>query len=565
MFDVSQEFRNALDSGTLQHIRGRLTLKNNIVVELTESEIKAPSYSHQCTSDTDNFMFGQMYTGTLEFTLLDNTYRREELRGGTVTLEFGLEGFTEWVPLGVWNITEPQRGSNGGILIKCIDNTAKLDVPIPYKTPAWYTMESRMQIVSNLTGLAFAQTIEELSELAGTEIDDLTYGTKLYSDCRSEVRAIAEFIGGFSYIDRMGRIAFARFGANEFVPEIPASRRFSANLSEYSYCVVGVRYVTVHDTLRTDDLVRSANTKVSLAFTDNEYLWDEDEDSNIMSKLERIRDNLAGAGIWIPGSIEYAGDPTIDLGDKLLLTGGVNGNTPTAFIVTADTWQFRGPQTLISAGITAEQTVYSSSSGSSSEGGSSYTSASLQAQTVSSINTVYLDTDDEAELEDVLTEIAEGEFMSSSSQDCFFQMTALVTASDGTEAEFHMLLDGIMQDVFVIQSLAQDETRTIELTVPLRCVRGEHTVTVEAKGRAEILRMKAYVWGQDIAETDGVMTYDGDYRYHENTVDEYIGTTLTPHIPPKLGGNDVHIIGGGSFTYAEVVSTVIPDGAEEIE
>lgn len=181
------------------------------------------------------------------------------------------------------------------------------------------------------------------------------------------------------------------------------------------------------------------------------------------------------------------------------------------------------------------------------------------------INTVYLNTDDEAELGNELLEIAEGYFTSNSAQDCFFHMNALVEAIANTVVTFHVLFDGVMQDFISVNTMSQNEIRTIELTVPIESVSGEHTITIEAIGLAEIQRLKAYVWGQDIIETEGTPTYSGNYIYHDNTVDKYIGTILDPCIPPTLGSNDVLILGEESFTESEVVYTKIPDGVEEIK
>ena len=85
MYSVTQQFRTLLTSGAIQHIRGTITLVNGDTITLTDDNVKRPSVSKQCTSDADSMGIGQLYTGTIELTLLGETdLQRELLRGGTI-------------------------------------------------------------------------------------------------------------------------------------------------------------------------------------------------------------------------------------------------------------------------------------------------------------------------------------------------------------------------------------------------------------------------------------------------------------------------------------------------
>lgn len=559
MYEVRSEFRTAMLSGDVRHrIRGVITDVTGSDISICEEIGENVRIEQQCTTDTDVFAVGQLYTGTVELMLLGaDELQRETLRGGTVTLEFGLEGHDEWVPLGIWNITDPQRGSENSIMIKGVDNTSKLDVEIPVFV-GHVKMTDRIRMIKKLTGLEFAQTAEELSALAGADItSNDVFGTSYCPTCRAEVCAIAEFIGGIAFIDREGRIAFRRFGDNAGEYVVPASRRFRADLSEYSFKVTAVSYSEDGKTATTPEAPgEDANTRACLPLNGYPYAQYINE-SDIADALMRVRDNLASAGVWVPGSFDYAGDPTIDLGDRVYLTGGVTGEAQTAFIVTGQTWQFRGPQTLISAGAGESAGSYNSGGGSAGGGGSSTTV--IQSQT----KLIELDSFPQ-ELSTKLAVIADGVFACRKKTVAAF--SAMVNAVGTTDSELavHLLVDDVMQTAYAEETISYGEKRTVCLSAAVTIEGGSHTVSVEARGGALIERIVASVYGA-IDEYCGEPTFDSDYLYHDDTVDKYIGSSIVPAIPEKLGENDVKVIGGGSFEESEITYAYVPDGAETIE
>jgi hypothetical protein len=558
MYQVSQQFRQALSSGAIHHIRGTITLANEETIALSDDNIKRPTFSQQCTSDPDSFGIGQLYTGTVELTMLDaEDLQRESLRGGTVTLEFGLEGHDEWVPLGIWNITDPQRGSENSIIIKGVDNTSKLDVPIDNKFVGHIKMTDRIRAVKAKSGLEFAQTPAELTALAGTDVtSNAVYGTTYAATCRAEVAGIAQFIGGIAYIDRTGKIVFRKLGDNSGQYVINAARRFKADLGEYSYKVTAISYTDEYgDTITTEEAAaEDANTRANIALTsDYPYLW-QDNDEDKQAAMNRIRNNLSNVGVWIPGSIDYAGDPTIDLGDRVYLTGGVTGVTQSAFIVTAQTWQFRGPQTLICAGDAEGSTLTGSAQGS---------TQGSKAKTVvgETMKLIELDSFPQT-LTSKLKEIADGDFVCKKKAAAVITCTLNVTGTTGAALDVHVLLDGVMQTIFAEEDIPAGSKRTISLTVPVSLDPGVHVASVAARGGAQISRIVANVYGA-IDAYIGELTFDGDYEYQLNTINAYIGESLAPNVPAKIGST-IKAIGEEAFEGSLVKYAYISDGTEAI-
>ena len=102
MYEVSETFLEKLNGHEIQKIRGKIVMKSGAELILDDRNlIGSPKYEKQCVENPENFMFGQLYTGTVEVVLNEPDIMREELRGGTLTLKFGLFGLDEWIPLGV--------------------------------------------------------------------------------------------------------------------------------------------------------------------------------------------------------------------------------------------------------------------------------------------------------------------------------------------------------------------------------------------------------------------------------------------------------------------------------
>ncbi|MDO4864718.1 MAG: hypothetical protein Q4A05_11165 [Ruminococcus sp.] len=564
MYEVSAEFKAALaDESSQHHIKGIITDKNGHEIEIRD-EIADNSVriERQCTTDADTFAFAQIYTGTVQLELLDMVQlRRDDLRGGIVQLMFGVNDLDEWVPLGTWDITDPQRSSQRSLIINGVDGTAKLDVPITDTAPGNINIQSRMNMITELSGVRFAQSIDEILELAGVPWNPrVIFGSRFYSTCRAELNAIAQYLGCIAYIDRNGDIAFRKFGDNTERVVIPAEKRFSANLAEYSYRVAAIEYTNRYGTSVKKAGGTPANTDACMIFANNALLFGRPGDDLLDSNLTRILDNIAGAGIWVPGTLDYYGDPTIDLGDIVTLTGGINGDTSTPFLVTGYTWQFRGPMTLISAGA-SEQVSSGSSSGGASGGGSSG-----GGQTVVQKPWKMVDLES---FPQVLTarwsEIGAAMFAVADETLVIAHVNVNLAGSDIGEVVIHVLLDGVMQTEYSYDTIAGRQRLTTEKNVPLTVEGGVHRLTVEAKGAATVDRIVASVYGQGVSEYTGEPTFESEYRYHADIVDEYIGSSLAPRVPPRLGGNDMHILGGGSFAESGIESVAIPDGVEEIK
>ena len=543
MYEVSPEFREKLLAGAVQSIRGTLTLVDGSApITLDDSNlIGSPEVEMQCTENAENFGFGQLYTGSVVLTLDLPDLMRDQLRGGEITLETGVDG--EYVPLGVWTITDPQRDSAGRLKVTGLDCVSRLDVPIKTSGACGAFIGLRLEIVSELTGVEFAQTQADLYRIFGQKAN--RYGLNFAPNCRQEVANIARVLGGFACANRFGRIEFRRYGSSP-VGEIPENLRFSADLSEYDSAITALTYTDDYGRDTTVNFSKSAqvNTELNLHFSGNNFFFGE---GNFTPLLEQIAGELSQIPVWTPGEVRYYGDPTLDLGDLVTLTGGKTG---TAFLITAIRWKFRAPQTLISAG------AGDVSSGSN----SSYTSGVSSAAVTMNItkSNCLIDLDIFENPPDTGIQEA-GEIILGVRN----STTVLILVSAIAEGgEVHVLLDGVMQTIFDCTSFSG--SRTVSLTVPVNLTAGQHRISVEIMD-CTLHRLSASVWGQDITTDIGQPTFADQYVFSEGIVQKYKGSATSPVIPDTIDGEQVRIIDGGAFENSGVEFTKIPEGTEEIQ
>lgn len=332
MYDLSSEYLEALERGEIQHISGQINPIYGDTIFLDENNlIGEVSYSRQCTANESEFGIGQLYTGTAEISVKSGNIYRESLRGGTLILKWAVHGF-DWILLGTWKITNPKRTSENVITITAQDSIGDLDVPINDKTVGLITLESRLEMVKSLTGVQFAQTAEEIKELIGNT--GLISGTTFCETCRAEVAAIAGFMGGIAVADRENRIKFRKFGTAP-VLEIPADLRHKISLSEYSFGVRGVAYRDKFGRTSVREIEGgNVNTAGIPLIAENPYIWEtaaleqSEIDHQYRGFLKYAAANLKLPD-WTPGEVEYYGNPVLEPGDLVEISGGINGEKST--------------------------------------------------------------------------------------------------------------------------------------------------------------------------------------------------------------------------------------------
>ena len=371
------------------------------------------------------------------------------------------------------------------------------------------------------------------------------------------------------FANREGKIEFRRFSRYPVI-EIPAEKRFSAKISDYQYSVKGVSYTDRYG--KTVTYTENDRNTYILGFSDNKYIWDTEKNAEIIynDALKNIAHNIGSYSsdflrcVWSPGTVEYYGNPALDVGDMVEIKGGVNGkNYSTNFLITHISWQLRGPQTLVSGGAPESGTVISSGTSGSSSGG---TSASYSAP--NNVNNIYV-----AECIKYTGKIFDDERIvskagfSSRHETWVFVDCTLILSGDGLISTA-VYLDGIAQTLRPKITLYNGNYDTLHFTLPLKISGGRHDVRIGVRGNADIADIQAFVWGQEVSAESPEITGENDYIYTvsngNTTVTDYIGKSVFPHIPDDLGNGHTVCIEKNSFSESGIEKVYIPDGVTEI-
>ena len=570
MYNVTSAYRQRLMSGAMQHIRGTFRDISGTDHELTEI-VGSPAYSRQAVEDPERFGLGEMYVGSMELRL-DTSESESVFAGGEVSLEFGVslddsdEPEIEWIPLGVWDISA-ERESSRTVVLHGTDRIARLKVPTGRDEIGAINIATAMRNVTEVTGVEFAQTPEQVVQMIDRSVVS-TFGVEFAVTCWEEVRMIAQLIGGFACADRLGRIEFRRFGGESVT--ITGDQRHSITLGERQCVIAGVSYTDKNgntDTV-TDYPASESECRITPVITGNRYILSTQDwyPGFYRSWLEPIAEYYSPkypARHWYPGTVEYRGDPALDLGDIVMLTGGIKKTGYANFLICAENWQFRGVHTLISAG--APDSASGSTSGGSSGGG---VSALTQINVTKSIRTVEPEKYP-GSLYGAERTIARGGFSCRSETFCFLSAGLVFVPEEDSEGGVTLYLDGIAQDFRPRVTLKAYEPQTVFFTVPAKVQGGTHTLEVKAFGSAETGDITAYVYGQEITEESPELTGEEDFTYTissgKATVTGYLGSSDSPEIPSRLGGGITTIIGKTAFTNSGIRAVWIPEGVEEIQ
>ena len=587
MYEVSQAFRTAMESGAVQHISGTLTLLSGQTITLDDSNlIGEPVFESQCVEDQEVFAFGQVYAGKLTIDLRDIGQSENNILGGSISLKFSVEGFTsgnseEWVPLGVWDIKEADKVTGQRISITAMDRIDRLNVAMDSSEAGVVPMSLAMQRVTELTGVEFEQDIDDLQEFISYPLLSVNgYGFGYAETCIDEVRMIAKTIGGIAFANRSGKIEFRQFGNYFYIGNqrvyrpvltIPASKRFSLKLSEH-YCYIrSLTYTNNYGISATWISDNEGSTLLDLSYSKTRYIWNSKVDGAAQEYISDILKAVSPAFAdlsWKPGRCEWYGDPTLDLGDQVYLGGSSGGVVPTTgtpiFLITDMTWRFRGRQTLGSAGSGSA----ASSSGGGGSGSTSSSSVNVTNNITLSVNRVDL-TGYTGEVFASERTAADGRFSCRNETTVFVDVTMLLQGTADITAASALYIDGIAQSLRPKVTLHEDEYATLHYTLPTIVKGGKHSLAAAIAGPCELIDVQCFVWGQELTAEAPDPTADSDYTYTvangKTTVTGYIGSSKYPKIPSVLGGGVTTTLGAESFEESTIESVYIPDGVTAIE
>lgn len=588
---IETAYRTALAAGNRQSVSCLIYARGGLQSDY--EIVDSPSIDIRCVEDEDIFNVAEMYVGELNIRIQNEDIRATSLIGGIIefyvsieTDEYVVDGETYYgvgVPCGVWDIADAKRDSEHFISIKANDRMAKLSTPMGKDDfVGVVTVESVMNRIKTVLGAQsldeiFAQTPSQITSMFISDPASVGFDQCSHYEptCWDEVRLIAQMIGGFAYADREGKIRFRAFSDLSATPvlTIPADKRFRADLQEGQFAVKAVTYTDDKDKLYTSSTSITDTDTTSVVCIDyNKYIrpptFDSPEErdnyyisiaDNILGKISHIR--------TVPGTVDFYGDVTLDLGDMVLLANTDNkgiGGTDAKFLITGIYWQFNGAQTITSAGAPS-QGAYVSSSGSSGShstpipgGGSSVATAN--------INTVGLKGYIGALFPTART-VARTRFSNVTRVNAFLECSLTILGTDSTNIKASVYVDDELQTIAPQSSAVKGRYTTISFTLDMSLSSGNHTVRVTALGVSELTKVSGCVWGQNINAQP--LLYSDEYTYtianNKAACTGYTGEDTTIEIPEVLGGADTDVIAKPAFSEDGFICAYIPEGVTTIE
>ena len=563
MYNVSQQFKDALAASAKQHIHGKIILADGTVIVLNtygnESILGTPAISTQIVSDSDVFNIGELYIGELTIEV-KSSVSEIELKAAEIELSVSIDGASDIVPMGVWDINTAKQQASGIVKITAYDRIARLAVPMP-EVSGMIRLSTVLERIEELSDIEFAQTIEDLQELC----PDVNlsggnpFSTKYAPTCWLEVQYLAQYLGCYVVANREGKIEFRRF-ALQSVKTIAADRRFNIDLSCGMFSVKGFGYTDKYGrtVTRTHSVISTTSSVIFLP-QENPFIWDLDDETSAEREYGQILDRLAALFeqtsstivSWYSGTVDYYGDPTLDVGDMIMLTGGISG-LYSYFLICHNTWQFRGPQTLISGGAPRAGNTVSASGGGS---GSIYNSTvmNITKEIILANLTGYTG----GLFGDIPRTAARCRFSAKEQTAAFITCTMTFTGS----AEAQILRNGTPVDI------RPSGTGTVSFTLPYMAIGGIHDINIQLSGNGELTAVQGAVWGQNITAQELIYN-DWEYEIEDDTavITGYNGDETSLLVPPVLGGKPVVKISDGALADNTSIEAVyIPDGIETIE
>ena len=571
MYPVSDEYIAAISETDItdysaQHIRGTIYFPDGTETDITNAIEGSPRTEKRAMENDDTFAFGQMYVGSAEVTMRMSGVSSANFTGAELVLEFGVDipnDDPEYIPLGRWDITGAEKLSVDRWKLTGMDclNRLRKSTPSGYDKPNGFLWINRvMPHIEQECGVKFAQTAQQIAAMAHRAVQNV-YTLTLPSSWWEYVRMIAEMVGGFAFANRDGEIEFRMF-AKQPCRTIQASRRFNLKLAEVPFSVAGIRY-TNENGQQFEKVTGDAAGSAVLGISCNLFLpiFADDLYTYYHSRIDFIADYFADAS-WYAGTADYYGDPSLDVGDMIAVSGGT-AETTVNMLCCGLSWSFRAPQVITSAGIPDSGALGSTYSG------GSYGSGTVTINQGERLSVIPLEVRHYDIYGTAFRLIASGVAAAKSKCEAFVNVGLILQGkTGGGTVQVRVLLDGIAQLLQPITSVHEGDKGTVFAAVPVTLEGGRHTIEIEVKGNAEITEANICIWGHDLSRESSDLPLTTDYEYYitngKTTITKYIGEGTFPEIPAKFEGADTYVIDTESFVGTSVTAVEIPEGVVEI-
>jgi hypothetical protein len=342
MYSVSEAFLESITkNGRLTRITGYIKPLKGSTITLTDDDIAVnPTITNQCVN-RDEMTLGQAFQGQLKLSIY-STIDRYSIYGAEIGLTFGLNIDDEWedVPLGVFYVSECERTANGVLKITALDAMDSFDRDIggiQLSGSAYSILSLACRTCNIELGITESEVLE-LPNGNGVFGLDTNHNSKTWRDVVGDLSAV---LGGFAFIDRSGRLSIRTF-SNKETTTINENLRYKDKISDYQ-----IKYTAVSCIKNGEYLFRGDTSGEVLNLGENDFVQLGLKDT-VYGYLNSLL-NVYRGFTYTPSEITWYGNPALDLGDLIKVTGYAAGSE--IYIpLQKFTWKHRSAQTITAIG-----------------------------------------------------------------------------------------------------------------------------------------------------------------------------------------------------------------------
>lgn len=469
-YQTSALYKEAIDKECrVTFIDGTLTTAKGTVINIANDVIDQGScyITNQCVNG-DAFSLGSVFSAEAGITL-KTEIDRYSLYDASIKLYFNIllsNNEYERIPLGVFYVNDPKRVGKH-ISIKAYDKMIYLEEDL-YESLTG-TPYDLLYYIANKFNFKLAQS--------ESEIRALTNGNKLLSVDVERVdtyRTLLSFIGlatcTFACFDRNGQLKLVSY-ANIESKTIVAKQRTTSSFSDFETYYTSVKASFLVDGAYTPYL-KAQEGSTGLLYDLGSVPIIQGLPSENQAALDAIFASLTPIK-YTPCDITFNGDPSVDLGDKIINIDR-EGHQFTS-LVTFYKWTYRGRHQIKSAGANPKLTANKDKSAKEIE--------TLQAQVANKTVPVYTFTNvSKHEIEQELEIIATLRFSSSSVTSAIFMATVNFSLDVDGVVEFGLYMDGVFLDGSKVVQYCNKGPNSVTMVNYLACDKGaRYILTLQAK------------------------------------------------------------------------------------
>lgn len=301
MYIVSDSFIQAMKT---KPYAARLTLDDLQIIQ--GDAIQEIIFRGGTNGETEAFTLGGAVAGSVEITL-DKSQVPPIEHGQQIKVELGMElaTGTEWLPMGVYYVTEPLADDDRLTVKACDALAAKLDKA--YEPLDGFDFDSEGGVDSKAFLLALCERRGVAIDASDLEPIALHAAPDGFTE-RQIIGFIAALYGGFARVDRAGVLRICTFSKTE--QKVTADDYYDGGMvkAEYSYSVQWIKCFneTTELTMIMGDTTAKQGVYLESIWMDNMIL------SNLWEKLQGFS--------YVPvEELSFFGNPLIDPGDIITM------------------------------------------------------------------------------------------------------------------------------------------------------------------------------------------------------------------------------------------------------